>query len=112
MDSVLVVYAATRPPAVQAAKKLGKIFEGRNVKYEALSLAEFDKEYSRFNEGVIMVLGGDGTMLRVARRVESTDVKLIGVNYGRAGYLNIVEPAELEEACRRILEQDYHVERV
>ncbi|MEM4345317.1 MAG: NAD(+)/NADH kinase [Candidatus Caldarchaeum sp.] len=112
LDSVVVVYAGTRPPAVQAAKKLGKIFEGRDVKYEVLSLAEFDKEYSRFNEGVIMVLGGDGTMLRVARRVESTDVKLIGVNYGRAGYLNIVEPAELEEACRRILEQDYHVERV
>lgn len=112
MDSVVVVYAATRPEAVDTAKRLSKTFEGKVKKYETLSLNEFDQAYSRFKEGVIVVLGGDGTMLRVARRIHSSDAMLLGVNFGRAGYLSIVEPYELEEACRRILTGDYHVEKV
>ena len=40
----------------------------------------------------IMVLGGDGTLIRAATKVESLQIPLIGVNLGTLGYL-----CELEE---------------
>ena len=40
-------------------------------------------------------LGGDGTLIRAATKVEALQIPLIGVNLGKLGYL-----CELEEATR------------
>ena len=45
----------------------------------------------------ILVFGGDGTMLRVARVVAGNDVAILGVNVGHLGFLTSVAPAALEE---------------
>ncbi len=45
----------------------------------------------------ILVFGGDGTMLRVARVVAGHDVAILGVNVGHLGFLTSVAPAALEE---------------
>ncbi|MEM2333521.1 MAG: NAD(+)/NADH kinase, partial [Candidatus Caldarchaeum sp.] len=109
---ILVVYASTRPEAVAAAKKVENFLQTKTSQYSVLSLSEFDEKHPTLGGEIVMVLGGDGTMLRVARRISSPDVKLFGVNFGRAGFLSTVEPAELEEACKRITDEDYYVEKV
>lgn len=43
-----------------------------------------------------LAIGGDGTILRCARRAALQDVPVIGVNLGRLGYLAELEPTELE----------------
>lgn len=43
-----------------------------------------------------VVLGGDGTMLRALHRFLGTGVPVIGVNYGRVGFLASMRPEELE----------------
>jgi NAD+ kinase len=45
---------------------------------------------------VLVVLGGDGTLLRAARAVIEVDVPLLGVNLGKVGFLSKVEASELE----------------
>ena len=39
-----------------------------------------------------VVLGGDGTMLRALHRFLGTDVPVIGVNFGRVGFLSAMRP--------------------
>jgi len=79
---------------------------------QTYSLEVFEKKFGNIDDGFLLVLGGDGTLLRVARKVATSAVKLLGVNYGRAGYLCTAEADELEQACARIMERAYFVEKV
>ncbi|MBR6007179.1 MAG: glycosyl hydrolase 53 family protein, partial [Clostridia bacterium] len=42
-------------------------------------------------------LGGDGTMISSARRVRGRGIPLVGINFGRVGYLTTLEKDELED---------------
>jgi NAD+ kinase len=48
-----------------------------------------------------VVLGGDGTMLRALQRFLGTGVPVIGVNFGRVGFLASIAPTDLESGLRR-----------
>lgn len=49
---------------------------------------------------LIITIGGDGTMLHVARKVIELGVPMLGVNAGTKGFLAEVEPDELPLLCR------------
>jgi NAD+ kinase len=54
-----------------------------------------------------IVLGGDGTMLRALKRFLGTQVPVLGVNYGRVGFLAGVPQEELESGLARVLAGDF-----
>ena len=56
-----------------------------------------------------IVLGGDGTMLRALKRFLGTGVPVIGVNFGRVGFLASVEASSLEAGLARAFAGDYRV---
>jgi NAD+ kinase len=60
---------------------------------------------------LVVSLGGDGTMLRAVGMVLGTSVPVLGVNFGRFGYLAAVEPDGLRRGIERFLEEDYELER-
>lgn len=51
----------------------------------------------------IVALGGDGTMLRVARMAAAHGVPLIGVNFGRLGFLAEIDPERALSAIPRVM---------
>ena len=53
-----------------------------------------------------VVLGGDGTMLRALQRFLGTRVPVIGVNFGRVGFLASMHPDELEDGLARAFAGD------
>jgi NAD+ kinase len=59
---------------------------------------------------VVLVLGGDGTLLRAAELARPAGVPLLGVNMGRVGFLAEADPESLDEAISAVIEADYHVE--
>ncbi len=59
---------------------------------------------------IVIVLGGDGTILRAAELVFGTDVPVVGINLGHVGFLAESEREDLNEAVRRIAIGDYGVE--
>jgi NAD+ kinase len=59
---------------------------------------------------VVLVLGGDGTLLRAAELARPAGVPLLGVNLGRVGFLAEADPESLDEAITAVIESDYHVE--
>ncbi|MDR1727525.1 MAG: NAD(+)/NADH kinase [Acidobacteriota bacterium] len=58
----------------------------------------------------VVVLGGDGTLLRAARLVGSSGVPIVGVNMGSLGFLTEVRPDELYLALENLLAGRYGIE--
>jgi NAD+ kinase len=65
-----------------------------------------DEEDARAPD-VAIVLGGDGTMLRALARFLGTGVPVLGVNYGRVGFLTAIPASELESGLTRVFAGDY-----
>jgi NAD+ kinase len=60
---------------------------------------------------LIVVFGGDGTLLRTARLVRERDVPIVGVNLGVFGYLTEVNLDEMYSALEVILTGNFQVEK-
>lgn len=59
----------------------------------------------------MIVLGGDGTMLKAARETAASGIPLLGVNLGTVGYLSEVEVSGLDDALERLVRGDYTLEQ-
>lgn len=75
-------------------------------KYQVLTLEEIGQQAD-----LAVVIGGDGTMLNIARRLVPYDVPLIGVNQGRLGFLTDLSIDTMLETFGAILEGKYVTER-
>src|SRR5688500_1592229 len=58
---------------------------------------------------VAVVLGGDGTMLRALTRFLGTGVPVLGVNFGRVGFLSSIPRTKLEAGLTRVFAGEYEV---
>ena len=58
----------------------------------------------------VLVLGGDGTLLRAAKEVLDRQIPLLGVNLGTLGYLAEIDIPSLGNAMDRLLNDDYTIE--
>lgn len=58
-----------------------------------------------------IILGGDGTLLGVARQLAPFHIPLVGINVGHLGFLTESEPSQLEPAVERIIKGDYLLEQ-
>jgi NAD+ kinase len=54
-----------------------------------------------------VAVGGDGTILRTLARLLGTGVPVIGINFGRVGFLASISPERLEEDLARVLAGEY-----
>jgi len=60
---------------------------------------------------LVIVVGGDGSMLNVAKFIASDQVPVIGINRGKLGFLTDVLPNEIETNIANVLNGNYSVEK-
>jgi NAD+ kinase len=60
---------------------------------------------------MVVVIGGDGTLLRAAELARPAAVPLLGVNLGHVGFLAEADPEDLTEAVERVVDGKYEVEQ-
>ena len=78
---------------------------------EALALNVVSAETFCNEAQMVLVIGGDGTMLRAARTVYSKEIPILGINQGYLGFLTEVEVEHLDKAIAQLLSGNYQVER-
>ena len=121
---VAVLTHMGRPPAVEAATRL---VEGLNAAgivsaLPANDLAALDPRLApamtplgkpvTLEDGIelMVVLGGDGTILRGAEWVLASEIPLLGVNLGHVGFLAEAESSEIDTIVSRVVDRSYTVE--
>jgi NAD+ kinase len=104
---------ADRARAVEIARRTAQWLESEG--HAAVVLPEAAGPPAAIENGgpldLVVSLGGDGTMLRTVGLVIGTGVPVLGVNFGRFGYLTAAEPDGLRHAIERFLQGDYQLER-
>jgi NAD+ kinase len=109
------------PEIMTPLLRLGEFIESRNLlvvldsltaphvpdkKYPILTLDEIGSKAD-----LAVVLGGDGTMLNIARRLAPFDVPLVGINQGRLGFLTDLSIETMLETLNSIFDGNYVTER-
>ena len=116
---VLLVVNPTREEARSGALSLAQQLKSRDISvFQALStegdhiagipVRENSTSINDFE--LVIVLGGDGTMLRSAEMVRSSNVPLLGVNLGHVGFLAEIEKNSLDEIADQVAAKNFTVE--
>jgi len=77
----------------------------------ALEAAAMDKSAIARHADLIVVLGGDGTLLSIARFMEGRETPILGVNLGGLGFLTEATTDEAQASIARVLAGEYQVDR-
>ena len=102
--------------APEVVRLMRSFFEGHKIPVyvvpESLPLFKLPSPVPEFkpwpqNVELVIVVGGDGTFLRVARELAFTGLPLLGINLGHKGFLAEIEVEELNTYLNKILEKDY-----
>ncbi|NLI88823.1 MAG: NAD(+)/NADH kinase [Epulopiscium sp.] len=80
---------------------------GRQLKRNDISVEENELYAS---SDAIVVLGGDGTLLGVAKKAALKEVPIIGVNLGRLGFLTDIEKDTALTSFEKLLTGDFYIE--
>jgi NAD+ kinase len=81
------------------------------AKETACTVAEVEAEKLAANVDLVLVLGGDGTMIAMSRMIGDTEVPVLGINYGGLGYLAEFRIEELYAALESILSGNYRLDK-
>ncbi len=113
---VLVVTHDARPAAVRAAQQVDAELRRHGMTpIHAPGPAEAERDggpVPDFGDDLelVIVLGGDGTILRAAEFARGRGAPLIGINLGHVGFLAESERDDVEHVVARAAERDYVVE--
>jgi NAD+ kinase len=105
-----VVGDASRPGVETAAQRFVALIGGRA---EVAATLELDADLAEARgSDLVVVLGGDGAILSAARRLRDGAVPVLGVNFGKLGFLAALRASDLESAVPNvILARRYRVSR-
>ncbi len=102
----------SRLAAFLAARGHAVVLEAETARYTPLARYPAAASGALGKEAdVAIVIGGDGTMLSIARQLAPFEVPLIGVNQGRLGFLTDIPLSRMEDALAAILAGRYVEER-
>jgi NAD+ kinase len=114
MKRIGIIAKQNKPEAVQVVKELVGWLKDRTVECfvepemaQAVSHASLDKDEMPQAVDMVVVLGGDGTLLAAARALQKNRIPLLGVNLGGLGFLTEITLDELYPMLEAILRGDF-----
>lgn len=94
MRRIGVIAKKGEPEAVEAVRELLRLLEGRGIEFfvesevaSVLKLKGYQRSDIPSRADIIIVFGGDGTLLSVARLVGNLGIPIVGVNLGGLGFI-------------------------
>ncbi len=114
IKSVGIVVKPGHPEARETAAELSAWLSARGIKQAGEPVSADEARTGRMpslNADLIVVLGGDGTMISTARMVGEAGVLVLGINYGSLGYLTDFRIEEMFPALELIIAGQFEIDR-
>lgn len=116
MNRFLVLANDDKDIDLALSNKITEYLSLRGAK--AVIVSDISKDYDDFvikeelirDAEAVIVLGGDGTMLRAAHAIGDHDIPILGINLGTMGFLTEIEVGNVYIALDRLLDNDFTIE--
>lgn len=108
---VLIVPNYSRPDAVEGARSLEAWLDGQGIEAKWAHDKKLfpGRAVDASDCGLVVSLGGDGTLLRAARIVGYSGTPILGISYGHLGFLTSAGPSDLIATVGEALAGELHV---
>ena len=103
----IIKWLSKRHVTIYVDNDTAKLFPSETDFYFSCCLM---KELSHLTE-IIIIMGGDGTLLRVARHIGNANVPILGINLGSLGFLTDVKADEAITALEEIFDGRYFIDK-
>lgn len=114
MDNFCIIVNRDRDEQLTLAKQVQEFLEAKGKNYctrvESLNTDGTSFEEIPENIECAIVLGGDGTLIRAAKRLLKKEIPLFGINAGTLGYLACVEASEAKKGLEVLCRGEYRTE--
>ena len=84
---------------------IDKSSNNKNENFTVLEHKEFVKKVN-----IVVVFGGDGTLLNAARKYLNYDIPILGINMGNVGFLTDISTDNFEKTIKEVLDGNYKIE--
>jgi NAD+ kinase len=112
LKTIAIFYQGRKQETADVARQLVPTLQKMDHKALVIDISK-EKEEGRDPSlngcDLVIVLGGDGTILNAARLCAYNNVPILGVNFGRVGFLTELEPREVEAELPHYLQRDSSV---
>lgn len=102
----------------KTARKIQKYLASKNVEVlfddwsaKKIGFEQLQCRIQDFDTDIILTLGGDGAILKTTALTCDKKTPILGINFGKIGFLTEIRPDEWKNAIDRILRGDYTVEK-
>ena len=99
--AIVLLVNASREEAKGAAETISKILVAAGIKIYTPADSDIP------SVEVVLVLGGDGTILRGAEFALKENIPLLGINLGHVGFMAEVEAFTFEKVAQAVIDKDY-----
>lgn len=105
----LIGFAYKRGATILYSEPLLHEIEGQGIDHPAGDVFDLSQPLSRPRCDLLLVLGGDGTFLSSLGIVQDSGIPVVGINYGRLGFLTAAEAGAGESLLEEVLDGKYTV---
>ena len=107
MDQIGVIYHPMIAPAKQIAGELAAFLKNQKIRVWQGSAFEVAEVRSNLKgTDLLLTVGGDGTILRVAQAVISHNIPITGINLGKLGFMTELGIEEAKKSIKRLIAGD------
>lgn len=110
---VVILAHPAIPQALDEAHQVSTFLKSKNVDacFGILEDLELRRQVESGDCDLVILLGGDGTVLRAGHICAESDVPILGINYGRFGFLMEIQRTAWRSYLPRLLKGEYRYEK-
>jgi len=110
MKTIAVIHSSRVAQAHPLAEEIAAWIEQRGRQAQVCTIGDLPGALRLQETDLLLTLGGDGSILRVARAAAPHGTPILGINLGRVGFLTEAEPETWRDVLSRALVGDYWIE--
>ncbi len=107
IKKVLIVYDYRKEKLKKHGKELFRLFAEN---FQDTKIIPSNKQFDGKKYDILVVFGGDGTLLRCVEKLNKYQIPILGINVGKFGFLTYVELKQLKTAISELKKANFNIQ--